>query len=343
MTPNTPIAAAGAAFLVHCRVAKRLSPHSLRAYATDMAEFERFAGADQAIGAIDRGNLRDYLGYLTEARGLKPASVKRRIACLKAFFRWLELEEVIDITPFHRLDLRIRLPKRLPRGLSRRDMTALSAAARRPLALPADWRDRTGTPETGPSLEALLRAAGCYDRTRAFDHLTTLLAVEVLYATGVRVGELCSLRDGDIGQGRRGPILRVRGKGDRERRAPIPDRGLARLLTHYRQARDALSARHGHPIADIEEHPLLIARRGGALSTQSVRTRLKDLCDRAKLARRITPHMLRHTAATHLLEGGLDLRFVQRLLGHSSVATTEIYTSVSDESLERAMGRRNGR
>lgn len=333
------VGAAAAEFLTHCRVAKGLSGHTLRAYAIDLAVFRDFVEESAPVDAVGRGELRAYLAHLSEEKGLKPASVKRRVACLKAFFRWLEMEEAIDISPFHRLDLRIRLPKRLPRALSRSEMRALQAAARRPLGLAKDWRD---APEAdGPSLRAQLQAAGCFERPGAFDRLTTLMAVELLYATGLRVTELCTLSDLDIGQGRRGPVLRVKGKGDRERRAPLPDPGLARLLKLYRQARDGLI----DPTAAIDPAapPLLVARRGGPLTPQSVRARLKHLTQAARLARPVTPHMLRHTAATHLLEAGLDLRFVQRLLGHGSVATTEIYTSVSDESLERAMGRKGVR
>ncbi|MEQ8604545.1 MAG: tyrosine-type recombinase/integrase [Marivibrio sp.] len=333
------VGAAAEEFLTHCRVAKGLSGHTLRAYTIDLEAFQGFVGGDLAVDAVGRGELRAYLAHLSEERGLKPASVKRRIACLKAFFRWLEMEEALEISPFHRLDLRIRLPKRLPRGLSRSEMRALQAAARRPLALGKDWREASA--ENGPSLRVQLQTAGCFERPGAFDRLTTLLAVELLYATGLRVTELCTLSDLDIDQGRRGPVLRVKGKGDRERRAPLPDPGLARLLKLYRQARDGLI--EPSAAADPVAPPLLVARRGGPLTPQSVRARLKRLTQSARLARPVTPHMLRHTAATHLLEAGLDLRFVQRLLGHGSVATTEIYTSVSDESLERAMGRKGVR
>lgn len=108
------LARARADFLVHCRVAKNLSTHSLRAYSIDLQEFERFLTPDIEVSAIDRRRLRRNLAHMVVARRLKETSMKRRIACLKVMFRWLELDEVIDVTPFHRLDARIRLPKRLP-------------------------------------------------------------------------------------------------------------------------------------------------------------------------------------------------------------------------------------
>ena len=112
------VARACADFLAHCRVAKNLSAHSLRAYTIDLKEFERFAGPGTDVAAIDRQLLRRYLSHLFETRRLKETSVKRRIACLKVMFRWLELDEAISISPFHRLDARIRLPRRLPRNLT---------------------------------------------------------------------------------------------------------------------------------------------------------------------------------------------------------------------------------
>jgi site-specific recombinase XerD len=307
-------------FLNHCRVGKSLSPHSLRAYAIDLAEFQRYLGVDMEVHNVDRETLRGYLSYLMGPRKLSPASVKRRIACLKAFFRWLELEDSVPVTPFHRMDLRIRLTQRLPRGLSREETTALLSAARRP------FLHHSGS----------LSFDGCQHRPDRFNALTSLLALELLYASAVRVSELCALTAGDV-LANDANGLRVHGKGNRERWVPITDDLLKDQLRHYLTVRDAWQPTSYPPIKR-----LLINSKGMPLTPTIIRKRLAALTRSAPLSRHVTPHMIRHTTATHLLQNGLDLRHTQRLLGHSSISTTEIYTAVSDRSLEEAMKRIQG-
>lgn len=289
------------AFLHHCRVSKSLSAHTLKAYAQDVAEAQAFSGGDQPLAWWDRATLRAYAAHLLDVRRLKETSVKRRMACLRALFRWLELEEVIDVSPFHRLSMTIRPPRRLPRDLSRADIRALlSAPGCRPLADGADGTD--------------------------FARLTTRLAVLLMLATGVRVGELTAIRLPDL-RAEDGAI-RIFGKGARERRVFVTEPEIKRLLRLYLRARGQRRPRSDH---------LLVTRHGLPLTPQAVRTRLRNAAVGAGLERRVTPHMLRHTAATQLLEAGVDIRYVQRLLGHHSIATTQIYTQVSDSSLQNVM------
>ena len=133
------LARAGEQFLLHCRLARNLSRHTLRAYGSDLREFARFAGSDTEIAACDRACLRAYLRHLFEVRRLKEASVKRRMACLKAMYRWLEREGTLEVNPFHRLELNIRLPKRLPRSLTHDELQALLGAAHPALSLDAGY------------------------------------------------------------------------------------------------------------------------------------------------------------------------------------------------------------
>jgi integrase/recombinase XerD len=151
-----------------------------------------------------------------------------------------------------------------------------------------------------------------------------------MIATGVRVGELCNLAVEDLSP--EGGSVRIRGKGSRDRIAYIVDAVFRAELRRLSQGRrqEAGSAA-----------PLFINGRGGRLKPQSIRARLHKISRQAALTRRITPHMLRHTAATLLIERGVDIRLVQRLLGHSSIATTEIYTHVSDEALRATLERVN--
>ena len=151
-----------------------------------------------------------------------------------------------------------------------------------------------------------------------------------MVSTGVRVGELCKLRINDVAPD--GSSLRIHGKGSRDRVAYVTDaplrKELRQLLTQRRSANDTCDA-------------LFLNRLKLPIRPQSIRSKLRRYADGLGLARRITPHMLRHTAATLLIETGVDIRFVQRLLGHSSIATTEIYTHVSDEALRSTLERAN--
>jgi site-specific recombinase XerD len=279
-----------AAFLDYCANERQLSQNTLSAYRQDLAEFTRFIG-QLGIDAVGAEKVKGYARYLATERGLAAATVKRRLACLRAMFVRLVRIGALPASPFAGLELRIRLPARLPRCLGRGEIVALLHAA-----------------------------------DRAPD--TTRLATMLLFATGVRVGELASLTIGDIDLMQRS--LRIRGKGNRERQVFLPDASLAQDVQDYITRRA--------PQAPASQ-PLLVNAHGRPASAASIRTRVKRLAHRAALARRVTPHMLRHTAATALLEAGIDIRIVQRLLGHRSIATTELYTHVSDTALKAAVAR----
>jgi integrase/recombinase XerD len=233
---------------------------------------------------------------------LKESSVKRRMAALKVLFRWLERDEAIALTPFHRLDLAIRLPHRLPRALGPDDM------------------------------RRLLRRADAEAADGSFAAVLLHFAVVFLFATGVRVGELVAL-DLDAVDAEHAAIL-IRGKGNRERRVFLPGAEAALVLRRYLAARARIAA-------ESVGTRLLVAADATPVTAQHLRRRLATLAGRAAITRRVTPHMLRHTAATQLIEAGVDIRFVQKLLGHASIATTQIYTQVSDASLKATLERAN--
>ena len=279
-------------FLHQCRT-KGLSDHTLRAYGQDLNDFKAWTRRAACADFMDAGAIVAWLSDMRE-RGLAPASIKRRLACLRVMAGWLESDERIAVSPFHRLKPRISLPRRLPRNLTRVELRDLLASARRESeARPADLP------------RAVLR-----------------LALESLFATGIRVGELCTirLRDMDLVGG----TVRIRGKGNRERCVFLVDAALRALLSAFLRLREAVC-----PASDL----LLVTGRGTPVRTDYIRRKLHQLVARTPISRRITPHMLRHSAATQLLEAGVDIRFVQKLLGHGSISTTEIYTHVSDESL----------
>ncbi|MCE1236100.1 MAG: tyrosine-type recombinase/integrase [Hyphomicrobiales bacterium] len=287
------LVAASSAFLRHCRTGRDLSDNTLKAYAQDLGELRRYLAEPARETPATPSGLTAYAEWLAGPRDLAPATVKRRLACLRALFGWAERQGLIEASPFRTAEVRVRLPKRLPRCLTAAELRAL-------------FRTRREAP---PKIA---------------------LAILLLFTTGMRVAELCALRLGDIDLDRR--TLRIRGKGDRERqvylistevvselRAHIRDRGLQRAPATTR----------------------LFGSAGGTAATDRIRRGLRRVAEAAGLSRRITPHMLRHSAATSLLEAGIDIRFVQRLLGHRSISTTEIYTHVSDERLKQAVSKAN--
>ncbi len=278
---------AGAAFLIHCERERGLSGNTLDAYRQDVAEFLRRLGG-RCVLTVDGPAMVEFAAFLAGARALAPATVKRRLACLRSMFRWLARRSAIAADPFASVEIRTRIPDRLPRCLSASDMEKLAAAA---------------------------------DDEEGLAGLATLL----LLVTGARVGELASLRLADVDA--QAGTIRIRGKGDRERQAFVPDGRVCDLLRRH------LSDREGSG----PQAPLLVNRPGRAASAATIRQGVKTLSCGAGVAVRVTPHVLRHTAATSLLEAGVDMRFVQRLLGHRSITTTQIYTHVSDRALRAAV------
>lgn len=273
-----------------------LSDHTLRAYRQDLTAFSRWvaqAGPDPVFG---KDAVLDWIGAM-RGQGYAAATIKRRLACLKVLCRWLEDEDRLDANPFHRLRAPIRLPHRLPRNLKAEEIRALLTAA------PGANRLRSGAPDSANAA-------------------TLSLALELMFTTGVRVGELCSirLRDIDLAAG----TIAIRGKGNRERRVFLVDETVTAQVRAYMRARRPA-------VPDLDA--LLLTSRGLAADPNYVRRLLHRHVADLNLPRRITPHMLRHTAATELLRCGVDIRLVQTLLGHASISTTEIYTHVSDTTL----------
>jgi len=289
------VPAAIAAFLRYCAEEKHLASNTINAYRQDLAEFARDLCASRPVGAIRATDILAYRNRLSAERGLSAATVKRRLACLRALFAWLVRRDVLEGSPFAKTELRIRLPARLPRCLDMRDVRRL-------------MRHRA------------MQGPGC------------ALAIALLLATGIRIGELAALRlqDVDTSTGR----LTIFGKGSRERSVFVTDPRLREELRAY------IAARHvdaGH----VAERSLLVDDRARPLSAARIRAVIAGLGRNAGITRHLTPHMLRHTAATMLLESGTDIRFVQRLLGHRSIVTTQIYTHVSDRALRTALARAN--
>jgi integrase/recombinase XerC len=281
------------AFERHLAVERGLSPHTVRSYVGDVASLLDHVAVrmGQPLGDLDIGGLRSWLARL-RAHGAARSTLARRSAAARAF-----------TAHAHRLGL-------------------LSSDAGATLASPKPHRE---LPPVLREDEAAAMVAAADDETAI--GLRDQAIVELLYATGIRVAELVGLDLGDLDQERR--LLRVVGKGDKERRVPFG-------VPAERAVRRWLAA--GRPAFATERSgaALLLGRRGGRVDPREVRRVVHARVRNVDGAPDMGPHGLRHTAATHMLTGGADLRSVQELLGHASLATTQIYTHVSVERLRAA-------
>jgi integrase/recombinase XerC len=288
------------AFVDHLRLERRLSPNSVAAYRRDLTQLGAFLhrGGWSLTGA-DHAKLRRFLAQ-QHALGYARATIARRVGAIHTFYRWaLSTGEVLG-DPSALLG-RPKVVNRLPTVLRPRDAAALAEA-------PATLVD----PATREPDEREIAVAW---RDRA--------VLELLYGSGLRVGEVAGLTVDrvDLDRGR----VMVLGKGSKEREVPMSDYATA-AVAHYVRAGRALMAPEG-------SSGLFFNRRRNPFSERDIRTMVEQYVGRLLPGRRVTPHTLRHSFATHLLEGGADIRAVQELLGHASVATTQRYTHVSRSRL----------
>jgi integrase/recombinase XerC len=314
------LAASLAAFERHLRSERSLSPHTVRAYAGDVFSLLGYA-SDQGIGTPqDLGvvELRGWLAIQHES-GAARATLARRSAAARAFTAFAHRRGWLATDPGPQLGT-LKTRRTLPHVLRQEEMadvlTGLETAARGPgpARLPPGMPGKPGS--SGQRTEADAEAAVA---------LRDSAVLELLYATGIRVSELCGLDAGHLDQGRR--TVRVMGKGDKERTVPVGVPAL-RAVTRWLDA--------GRPeLATASSGPaLFLGVRGGRLDPRTARRIVHERLREAGATRDTGPHGIRHSTATHLLEGGADLRSVQEILGHSSPATTQIYTHVSIDRLK---------
>ena len=303
------MAAALAAFERHLRAERSLSPHTVRAYVGDagsLLEHAHQAGV-QGPGGLDATHLRGWLAS-QHASGAARTTLARRGAAARAFTAFAHRSGWLAADPGPRLAT-LKARRTLPHVLRQDEMRAvLDTAARRAEAAGSDQA-----------------AAGSDPAAEQAVALRDVAVLELLYATGIRVSELCGLTPDSFDHGRR--TVRVVGKGDKERTVPVGVPAL-RAVTRWLEVGRPVLARPGSGPA------LFLGVRGGRLDPRTARRITHERLRDGGAARPTGPHGLRHTAATHLLEGGADLRSVQEILGHSSPATTQIYTHVSIERLK---------
>lgn len=289
-------------YLNYCQFQKMLNSKTLKAYRIDLHQFEFFI--NDTSDPFTKTSINNYVKILHSQ--YKPKTTKRKIACVRAFINYLEFDDQITANPISKIHLEFREPVTLPKSL--------------PLS----------------TIQKLLKSVYQYKESQCNNYnsacLRDIAVLELLFATGLRVSELCSITPEDLNL--KNGFVRVNGKGARERIVFISNHETISALRSYQKAY----------VREISESGwFFVNRLKNRLSEQSVRGIIKKYAKYAQLDQHITPHMLRHSFATLMLEEDVDIRYIQNILGHSSITTTQIYTHVSLKKQKSIMRKKHPR
>jgi integrase/recombinase XerD len=289
-------------FLLHLVVEKGRSPLTISAYRRDLRRYCEFLGSRGA--SLESATPDDVTDFATSLRagGLAPASSTRTLVAVRNLHRWLAAEEVLPVDPTVSMETP-KLPRPLPKALSEEQVLAL-----------------IGTVETRLEVDRDPLA------------LRDMALLEVLYGTGARISEVCGLRFGDVDLD--GALVRLFGKRSKERIVPLGRPAIRALAVWFDEGRPELVPTNWRSRDDADA--VFLGARGSRLTRQGAWLVLRRCATEAGLGEHVSPHVLRHSCATHLLDRGADIRTVQELLGHASVSTTQIYTRVATERLWQA-------
>ena len=273
---------------------KNFSKHTAKAYCSDILSFLVWMD-EQSCEDINFSKVREYLHFIQKFN-YKKTTIARKIASLRTFYKYLYRERKVDSNPAMNLTNPKR-PKSLPKFLTPDEVEQILNNTK--IETPAGYRNRT--------------------------------ILELLWATGMRISELSGLNFGDLNLEHN--EIRVFGKGSKERIILVTDRAKSFLERYIESARDLIPK--GFPVPDkSEDSPVFINNTGYRLQTRTIRNVINEVVEKINLPKHVTPHMFRHSFATHLIENGADLRVVQKLLGHASISNTQIYTHVSTQHLK---------
>lgn len=277
-------------YLEYCQNQKRLDSKTLKAYRIDLKQFQSGIPVTEA-NEITPEVLENYIASLHQT--YKPKTVKRKLASIKAFFRYLEYKEIIIRNPFYKIQIKFREPTILPKTIPLQTVETFLATI---------YNQRNNAPTTYQKRNALRDAA----------------VIELLFATGIRITELCSLKALDVNLYEK--TILIYGKGAKERKIQIGNDEVVTILQEYKEnfTNEIQSCNH-----------FFVNQSSRPLSDQAVRRMINKYASLAAIELHITPHMFRHTFATSLLEADVDIRYIQEMLGHSSINITEIYTHVA--------------
>lgn len=294
-------------FLGAMKTRRNLSLRTLKAYQLDLIAFRLFF-SKKSLLKIDSSDIQTFINHLDEKK-LSSATIKRKLATIKVFYSFLYAEEIIDEIPIWKSTGRYRTVKQIPRALSKHEIIQLLTTAHR-----------------------LVYKTSNQNQLQRYASFRNLLVVELLFALGLRIDELTRLNvnDIDLDSG----SLVVYGKGRKERLLYLSSQEVRDLICEYFPLRNKVAE---------DTRAFFVNRFGQRLGNSSVGRIFSNLSEKAGLQRHYTPHCLRHTMATMLIENGADVRSVQEILGHSSISTTEIYLHVSQKRKEQVLGRFNER
>ena len=277
-------------YLEYCKSQKKLDNKTIKAYRIDLKQFETFLN-NTDVHSLSVADIENFIGYLH--RNFKPKTVKRKLASLKAFFRYLEYKSIIEINPFNKIKTKFREPLPLPKTIPLHTIESLLSTMYKEYSL----------------------AHTAYQKKRA---LLDIAVSETLFSTGMRISELCNLKISDVEL--YDATIRIYGKGAKERIIQIGNEDVLLILEKYVTEYLSEISKCGY---------FFVNPNATQLSDQSIRRMIKKYCSLASINLRLTPHMFRHTFATSLLEADVDIRYIQEMLGHSSITVTEIYTHVA--------------
>lgn len=277
-------------YLEYCKNQKRLDTKTIKAYKIDLRQFS------EQISLINPLDITPYIleNYISKLhQQYKPKTAKRKLASIKALFHYFEYKEIININPFNKIQVKFREPFILPKTIPLHTVEVF---------LSTIYKQR-------------INAKTDYQRKNA---LRDAAVIELLFATGIRISELCSLRMNDVNLYDR--TILIYGKGSKERKVQIVNDDVNQVLKEYKNSF----------LSEIQNcNHFFVNQKRTILSDQSVRRMINKYTSLASIDLHITPHMFRHTFATSLLEEDVDIRYIQEILGHSSINITEIYTHVS--------------
>ena len=278
-------------YLFYGKLQRNLDEKTIRAYQTDLNQFFLFAGGTKLVSSKE--TIRQYILHLHAT--YKQKTVKRKIASLKAFFTYLEQEEIIESNPMRKIRTEFREEKVLPRSIPYSVLQSLLS-----------------------SMYAKKNVEGTICKRKLL--IRDIAVVEILFSTGIRISELCNLKQKniDVEQG----IFCIKGKGSKERYLQIGTEEVLEQLKEYKRYWDK----------ELQMSELFFLNRyGSRYSEQSARRMIQRYTQEAMIEMHITPHMFRHAFATLLLEEDVDIRFIQKMLGHASITTTQIYAEVASK------------
>jgi len=289
-------------YLAYCEYQKKLSAKTVKAYTIDLEQLRRYSMS----GNIPlKAEISAYITHLHKT--FSPRTVKRKIASVRAFLNYLEFEEIIHENPMKRVKTKFQIPQMLPRTVPLNIIESILQA----------------------SYQEIKQAQTAYSLNTGMRNAAML---ELLFATGVRVSELCSINAEHINLSD-GKIL-IMGKGAKERVLQIGNQEVLSILRYYAETNAVRIRKSGC---------FFVNRLSSRISEQSVRFLIRRLCAKAAIGQKITPHMFRHSFATLLLEEDVDIRYIQRMLGHSSILTTQIYTQVTVEKQRQILATKHPR